>query len=430
MEPVVELVPINKDSSTRPTSLPRVSRRVWQLILLSVAAGSAVFARFTMGPLQEALQSNLGLSDNQIALLQGPAIALPMALSVIPLGLAIDRYSRVRLLLLFAGVDVVAGVLTALGSSFFTLVWGRCLIGLASGATTVAAYSALADLYPPELRGRTSMVLAFSEVGGASAAFALGGELLKIFGSANGWRLAMLTSTLPLVLALGLLFGLAEPVRTGAKVVRYTPKQALAEMWRYRVVVCLLLIGRIMVGTADGASFIWAAPVLSRVHGLAPDRIGAIMATALLISGVLGPLSGGVLADLCQRRGGPRYTLLALAGLTALSIPASLFGIVPGIAVASTLLTTFITAGAAIVVVVMTLTTIVMPSEVRGLCMSVLVCAGVLFGVGLSPVTVSLLSTALGGPAMVGKALSLVCVSASLLCAVAFSVGRRWVFRS
>jgi hypothetical protein len=46
--------------------------------------------------------------------------------------------------------------------------------------------------------------------------------------------------------------------------------------------------------------------------------------------------------------------------------------------------------------------------------MSTLAGAQVLFGVALAPVTVSVLSGILGGPAMIGKALTLVCVGACL----------------
>jgi MFS family permease len=175
---------------------------------------------------------------------------------------------------------------------------------------------------------------------------------------------------------------------------------------------------------------IWAAPMLLRRFGLPPDRIGSIMAMGMLVSGILGPILGGMLADLCQRTGGPRRTVAVLCGLALLSAPAGLFAFVPGVALSSILLVAAMTIMLAVAVMGMTLFTIVIPNELRGLCMSVLVAAVMLFALAVAPVTVSVLSGAIGGLAMIGKALSIVCVTTSLLTAASFAFGRRYLPRT
>jgi hypothetical protein len=85
----------------------------------------------------------------------------------------------------------------------------------------------------------------------------------------------------------------------------------------------------------------------------------------------------------------------------------------------------FMTIVGAIIVTATALFTIVVPNELHGLCLSVVVGANIFFGTALAPVTVSLLSGAIGGPTMIGKALALVCVTASLLGAAMFALGRR-----
>jgi len=72
-----------------------------QMLLLTIAAMAGSYARVTFGPLQEAIRTTLQLTDNQIAVLQGLALAVPLMVLTIPLGLAIDRYSRIRLILAF-----------------------------------------------------------------------------------------------------------------------------------------------------------------------------------------------------------------------------------------------------------------------------------------------------------------------------------------
>src|SRR5580692_1069041 len=103
---------------------------------------------------------------------------------------------------------------------------------------------------------------------------------------------------------------------------------------------------------------------------LPPDKVGALMGAVLLISGVLGPIVGGSLADACQRVGGPRRTIAVIGLMTLVSIPAGLFPIAPSALSASIPLVIFLTIGAAISVTVTTLFTIVIPNELRGLCMA------------------------------------------------------------
>ena len=87
-------------------------------MLLTVAAASAIYARTALGPLQETMRIALGLTDNQMAMLQGPALALPTIFAAIPLGLAIDRYSRARLLLVLTALNLFGSVFTGLCSDF------------------------------------------------------------------------------------------------------------------------------------------------------------------------------------------------------------------------------------------------------------------------------------------------------------------------
>jgi MFS family permease len=167
--------------------------------------------------------------------------------------------------------------------------------------------------------------------------------------------------------------------------------------------------------------------MLLRRFALPPDRIGEILAIAFLVSGVLGSVPGGVLADLCQRKRGPRGTMTVLSGISLLSVPAALFALVPGIAAASILFILFITLANSISVMGTTLFIVVMPNELRGLSVGILTAACVLIGTGLAPMMVSELAQMMGGPIRVGEALSYLCVATSLVAAGAFVLGRRFV---
>jgi MFS family permease len=397
-----------------------------QLLLLTVAGTAAAYARATLNPLQESVRIALALSDNQMALLQGVATALPVAFAAPFLGLLIDRCSRVRLLLIFAVVNLLGSILTAMTSSFVLLFFSRCLVGLASTATNPTAFSLLADLYAPERRGRATMIVATGNYAGMSAAFLFGGVLLSTTAPGiDQWRWAMAGLACPLVPVMLLILVMREPPRSGVVVKNPSTKKSVVELWRLQSVIAPVICGIVLIEIGLGAALVWTAPAFSRGFNLSPNAVGVIVAAALVVSGVFGPIAGGVLADRCQQTGGPRRTMRVLTGLALLAAPSGLFPIVPRSGLASVVFVAFITIASAIIVMGSTLLTVVNPNELRGLCMSLLVAAAVLFGVGLSPVTVSLLSGALGGPAMIGTALALVAMATCGLSAAAFGWGIR-----
>lgn len=407
--------------------------RIVQLFLLAVIAWAATYARFVLAPLQETLRAHLFLSDNQTAWLQGPAIAVPMAIGAIPLGILIDRHSRARLLLVLAIVAVSGTLLTAYSPSLAILFAGRCMVGISLAGTLVAAYSMVGDLYQPAQRGRASMVVAMGEIGGAPAAFALGGALLAANGPisvSGGWREAVLWMALPLAPVVLLTLALIEPPRTG--VTRRNPP--LREVWpllrRYRGVILALLLARVMVWIADGAVLIWAAPTFTRRFSLPPEYVGAIMGTTLLVSGMLGPLVGGPLADFCQRAGGPRRTVLVLGVLALLSAPAALFPLAHTAVFGSFLLGWLLATGYIVGTAGITLATIVIPGELRGLFLAFTITGAALFFIGVAPLAVSGLSALLGGPNSIGEALAIVTTATSLSGAVVLTFGSRYFPRA
>src|SRR5688500_9537385 len=66
-------------------------RTVAILVLLSLVA---FLDRMVISMLVEPIKHDLQLTDTQFSLAQGAAFALAFALSAIPIGMAVDRYSR------------------------------------------------------------------------------------------------------------------------------------------------------------------------------------------------------------------------------------------------------------------------------------------------------------------------------------------------
>ena len=390
-------------------------RRFVQLLLMTLAIGAAVYARFSLGPLQEALRTDMGLSDDQVALVQGPAIALPMAIGAIPLGLVVNRVPRHLLFGLALALAMSGGFLSAAAGGLELLLAARCLTGVALSVITIAAYAAVGDLYPPEQRGRATMLVALGEVGGAPLAFAVGGVILDARGlGAAGWREALLIMTAGLSAAAISMLALRSGTEATEAPLAASARRLFAELWRHRGLVAPLLLARVVLWVADGAVLVWGAPTLSRRFGLSASEVGASMGAVLLISGLVGPLLGGPLADFFQRRGGARSTMRALAAMAGLSVPAAMFAFAPTPLIAVIALGVFLCLGYMIGTAALTLATVVIPAPLRPLYLAISVTLVAVFFIGAAPVAVSGLADLMGGPGSIGSALSLVCAAASV----------------
>lgn len=399
------------------------------LLALTIASGASL--RIVFSPLQELAKHEMALSDLQLSLVQGLAASIPIALLAIPIGRLVDRSNRVRLLIILATVSALGTLLTASAHGFASLFLARMLAGLGAVCAIPVAISIAADLSPVERRGRAILLLSLGQAIGVAMGFALGGWGVGAIagGGAFGllpWRavhvcfgIAALVMVLPLLL-------LREPERHETGNVVHPPfRVVLHELWLRRGYLVPLFIGQISVVMADVAAGIWAAPVLTRDHGLSPEQFAGWMGLAVLVPGIAGSIIGGVVADLGQRsgrRGGVVYGAIAAS---ALSIPAALFPLAPGLEGFALVLAVFLLCGAITGVVTTTVLATIIPNEMRGICLGAFIVVSSVIGMGIAPTVVSLVSTALGGEAHLATALAgtgLVISTASLL---AFALAAR-----
>ncbi len=152
------------------------------------------------------------------------------------------------------------------------------------------------------------MIVLVGQIAGMSGAFAMGGALVSMSTAQEwGWRWAMLWLAAPLVPIVLLTIFMREPQRTeqrGSGVTAAPSRSA-----HVAVAPDLRTDSRRAGDDRDrrvrGARV--GAPTLTRNFALGAERVGAIMSTVVLIAGIVGSIAGGVLADACQRNGGPRH---------------------------------------------------------------------------------------------------------------------------
>lgn len=400
------------------------------LITLAVLTGSA--ARYVLSPMQELVKADLGLGDNQVALLQGMAIALPTALMAIPVGRLVDRANRTRLLAVLALLCAVGSVLTALAQGFAGAFFSRMLVCAAVVAAQPAALSLVSDLTAPDQRGRVITVVSLGQAVGATIAYVLAGVLLEWLPAqapmhAGGalaamapWRAVQVLFGLGVLAAAVALFALREPARqeAGAAVVQDL-RSTLAALWSYRPLLLPLAIGMISIGMADAAAGIWAVPILTRVFHLAPADFGTWLGMLNLGSSVAGALIGGLAADMGQRGRGQSGALLGALLGAVVSVPAALFPVMPAVVPFAVLLGVLLGAGACVNIAATSAVMVLLPNRLRGMCISVLVAMIGLVAFGIAPLLVSFSAhwSARGGDltaplAVVGVATSLAAVAA------------------
>lgn len=402
------------------------------LLALLMVIGFAVMGSF--GVVQEGAKAELGLSDNALGMIQGLGAAVPLVLFSIPIGILVDRFNRVRLMLILALVWTAGTALTAFAPNVATLVVARMLTGIGTTGALTAALSLSADLCAPDQRGRALLIVNLGKALGVAAAFALTGWLFgRFLGHAlpdllagAPWRsthaaLALLSAILLVPLLL-----MREPARQEVEAGPDAPfRTVVHELWSRRAFLIPLFVGQVAVVMADAAAGIWASPILSRIYGLQPQEFGGWMGAILFGTGVVGAVLGGVAADLGQKSGRRGGLLIGAVIAAAIGIPAALFSISPTVPIFAVAFGMLALCGTITGLIISVALTVLIPNELRGLCIGAFIAIAGLIGFGLAPSLVAGVSTMLGGEQHIGQAQAIVGVVVSSLSFLGFLVAMR-----
>jgi predicted MFS family arabinose efflux permease len=166
--------------------------------------------RLLLSILAQDIKTDLRLSDWEIGLLIGPAIAIVYAILGVPMAYVADRVNRVCFLALCVSIW---SVLTAMGGAASNaLMLGLARIGVsaveAGGGPTSS--SIIADYFAPRQRPTAMGIYASAAMVGVLLSFGIGGLL----NAHLGWRWTLVAAGIPgVLLALLLLATVREPRR-------------------------------------------------------------------------------------------------------------------------------------------------------------------------------------------------------------------------
>lgn len=297
-------------------SLYPTSGRAWFTVsILLVAYVLSFIDRQILNLLVEPIRRDLAISDTQMSLLMGLSFAIFYTIAGIPLGRVADSKSRRGLI--GAGV-LVWSLMTAacgLAQQYWHFILCRIGVGAGEAALSPAAYSLMADSFPPEKRATAISVYSMGIYLGAGMAFLLGGMvitfanaqgdvILPIIGLVRPWQLIFLMLGGVGVAFCLVLLALKEPSRKGIGAGVAVPlKEVGAYLLSIRKAVLCHNVGFACLSFASYGASAWIPTFFIRNHGLTAGEVGLYYGTIVMVAGSLGIVFGGRLADLLARRG-------------------------------------------------------------------------------------------------------------------------------
>lgn len=373
--------------------------------ILMVAYVLSFIDRQILNLLVGPIRRDLAISDTEMSLLMGLSFALFYTICGIPLGRLADSKSRRGLIAIGIIFWSAATAACGMAKQYWQFLFCRIGVGVGEAALSPAAYSLIADSFPPSRRATAMAVYGMGVYLGSGIAFLLGGLVIK-FASAQGdvvlpvlgevrpWQLIFLALGAAGVLFTLLMLAVKEPARRGAGAGVAVP---LAEVGRYigsnrRTVLCHNF-GFAGLSFAGYGSAAWIPTFYIRTYGWDAGQVGVIYGSLVAVFGCIGIVFGGRLADWLAKRGrtdaNMRVGLYAAMGALPLVL---MFPLMPNALWATVLLAPTIFCLSMPFGVAPAAIQEIMPNSMRGQASAIYLFVITLFGLGLGPTAVALVT--------------------------------------
>ena len=412
----------NTGNDVAAAPYPAATKGWFLVVMLTIAYIFSYVDRYVLGLLIEPVKADLLLTDEQIGWVIGPAFAIFYATMGLPLGWLVDRRRRTWIVATGITIWSLATAASGLAKNFWHLFLARMTVGVGEATLSPAAFSMIADSFPPEQRGKPiAFYTTALTLGGAIASYIGAGALvwakstagteLPLVGLLAPWQLVFVVVGAPgLVVAL-VFFWLREPERR-----RNTANDPALE--GNSILDALRYVGRnagiyggfvslVCVMTIIAYSQGFLAPTFERSFGWPPEKYAFINGTALLVIGPATVLLMGYLSDRWTQAGARNapfrlmtfgFLIMVPTGALAMLMPTG------EIAYAVLCLNTI---GIAMVSAVgVTALLVITPAQIRGQMVALYYMAISLSGLLLGPTTVGLLSTRIFGEAQLNLAVA------------------------
>ena len=304
---MVAPIPEKKKSLLKPTK--GQARFAFTILLVVNILNYA--DRYVLSSVLPAIKKEFGMTDFQSGLLIS-SFLLVYAVATLPLGVWADRGIRKNIVAICVGIWSVSTALAGFSRNLIQLFSMRSILGIGEAGYAPASLSLLGDFFKASRRGRILSYWSIGTLIGAAIGVTLGGRVADAF----GWRWAFYLVGIPGLIAAFLAWRIAEPARgvfdregengeaaatmghgSIGKDFRGTI-QKLLNIPTYWIIVGALVFSFFTIG---GTSF-WLPTYLNRDFNLSLTNAGTISGIVLVVSGLVGTVVGGWLADFMQKR--------------------------------------------------------------------------------------------------------------------------------
>jgi MFS family permease len=322
-------------SSTTAAAAASLAYRSYVLAVLVLVYTFNFIDRQIVGILAVPIKTELHLSDSQLGMMGGLAFALFYTLLGIPIARLADRVSRTGIMTAALALWSLMTAVCGLTQNFAQLFLARVGVGVGEAGGVAPAYSLICDYFPSKERARALSVYSFGIPIGSAAGIALGGFITSLM----SWRMAFLIVGLAGLLITPLLkLTVREPLRGAFDRLRIPPgDRSVPAGSSSSLLEVMALLARkpsfwgLSLGAACASMmgyglFFWAPSFLVRSFHLSLLHASLGYGGLVLLGGVFGIWSGGVLADRYGERRRAMYAFVPAIAFLA-TIPFYVVGV-------------------------------------------------------------------------------------------------------
>jgi MFS family permease len=404
------------------------------LLLLNV---SSFIDRQVLFLLTTAIQADLGLTDTQMSLIQGPAFAFTFAFAVFIVGRLADRRSRTAIIAWGVAFWSAMCTLTGVANTYGQLFATRVGVGAGEAALSPTAATLIADYFPPERLATAMSVFTSGVFFGSGLAYFIGGTVIELvsnqswslpfFGDVRPWQRVFIAVGLPGFLLALLTLTIREPRRNKAREAQptFTLGEVMAWFRRHGVAYVTFGVAISLYAVVNFGTAAWFPAYFERVHEWSRGKVGLFMGGATAIFGVIGVIAGGRFADFLKSKGhqASNLQLLMISAVISAMVAFPLFLTKSEPVLLTALVITNIVAAAPFGAAAAAMQEM-SPRAMRGIAASVLVFLLNFIGLTLGPPAVALVTDNIfKDPTKVGLSLLLVTLVGRLIAALSVAGG-------
>lgn len=348
------------------------------------------------------IRKSLDISDTQLSLLHGLAFAIFYTLLGLPIGRLVDGHRRTTIIAVGIAIWSIMTALCGLAKNFTHMFLARIGVGVGEAALSPGAYSLISDYFPQRTRPIALSLYLSAVYVGSGLATIVGGAIISampafnapIVGYLEPWQAVFIVIGLPGVLVAIWVLTLREPARTGKKVgVEPTIGATFRYIWENRKTYLTFIMGYAMFTLMWTSATAWYPEYFKRIFGWTTSEVGTRFGLTIMIAGAAGVLLGGLLSTKLRDRGKLDGGILTAIVAAAIALPAGLISCSLGSAW-GTLAAVFVfqfgcampfgAAAAALQEIT--------PNQMRGQITAIYLFAANMFGIGLGPTVVALVT--------------------------------------